>query len=458
MTSPAPSLSRIVADHVAGLTIPALPGPVLHATRRAFLDALGVMLAASGQAEEAAPYQALARTQSGPARLLAGGRSTPARAALANGALAHALDYGDVFDAGPAHPHAALVPALLALADTQPGTTLGDILVAMAAGSDLACRLSLSGQRSYEEGGWYPPPLVGLIGAAAACARLTGQDADGIVQAMGLAFLSASFPAEIKYDPASPVRAVREGFAAQGAVTAALLAKAGARAFTDPLGGKGGFLAVYAGGAREAVLRDQLGQRFWGAEVSFKPWPACRGTHAAIEAALLLREHCPTGSIAAIEVETGLIQEMLVSPAEAKARPDSAIAAKFSIPFCVALALAEGAVGLDSFGVDKRTDPAILSIAALVSARRNPGWGHAEASSGSLTIHLKDGTRLHHDVPRARGHAGNPLTDTDLIAKFVDCAGRAAAPIEPKRAEALAASLLSADAAVALTDLLSALD
>jgi 2-methylcitrate dehydratase PrpD len=457
MTSPDPSLSRIIADHVAGLTLAALPAPVLHATRRALLDALGVMLAASGQAAEAAPYHALARAQTGPARLLAGGQSTPALAALANGALAHALDYGDVFDAGPAHPHAALVPALLALADTQPEATLDDILMAMAAGSDLACRLSLSGQRSYEEGGWYPPPLVGLIGAAAASARLAGLDAEGIVQAMGLAMLSASFPAEIKYDPASPVRAVREGFAAQAAVTATTLAQEGARAFADPLGGKGGFLAVYAGGAKRAVLLDQLGQRFWGADVSFKPWPACRGTHAAIEAALLLRDRCPADSIASIEVETGLIQEMLISPPDAKARPDSAIAAKFSIPFCIGLALAEGAVGLDSFGADKRADPAILSIAALVSARRNPAWGHAEASSGSLTIHLKNGTRLHHDVPRARGHAGNPLSDADLIAKFTDCAARAATALDAARAQALAESILGADGRMRLADLLSAL-
>mgnify|MGYP001396276691 CR=1 FL=1 len=456
MTSPDPSLSRIIADHVAGLTLAALPAPVLHATRRALLDALGVMLAASGQAAEAAPYHALARAQTGPARLLAGGQSTPALAALANGALAHALDYGDVFDAGPAHPHAALVPALLALADTQPEATLDDILMAMAAGSDLACRLSLSGQRSYEEGGWYPPPLVGLIGAAAASARLAGVAAGGIVQAPGAAGRSAPFPPRNKKDPPNP-GGVREGFPAQAAVTATTLAQEGARAFADPLGGKGGFLAVYAGGAKRAVLLDQLGQRFWGADVSFKPWPACRGTHAAIEAALLLRDRCPADSIASIEVETGLIQEMLISPPDAKACPDSAIAAKFSIPFCIGLALAEGAVGLDSFGADKRADPAILSIAALVSARRNPAWGHAEASSGSLTIHLKIGTRLHHDVPRARGHAGNPLSDADLIAKFTDCAARAATALDAARAQALAESILGADGRMRLADLLSAL-
>ncbi len=68
MTSPDPSLSRIIADHVAGLTLAALPAPVLHATRRALLDALGVMLAASGQAAEAAPYHALARAQTDHAR------------------------------------------------------------------------------------------------------------------------------------------------------------------------------------------------------------------------------------------------------------------------------------------------------------------------------------------------------------------------------------------------------
>ena len=458
MTSldPTPALSRHLATHIAALNYAALPPKVEQMTRRALLDALGVMLGASGLAAEAKPFHALALASPGPARLLAGGTAAPEAAALANGALAHALDFGDVFDLGPAHPNAALVPAVLALADLVP-VTYGALLTAMAAGSDLACRMSLAGVRTFEEGGWYPPPLVGTIGAAAGCARLLDLDADGVVQAMGLAMLSVSFPAEIKYDGGGTMRAVREGFAAKAAVGAALLARSGARAFAEPLAGKGGFFAVYAGGVKADLLCDQLGTRFMGAEISFKPWPACRGTHAYIEAALALRAHCIVADIAAIHVETGLVQEMLVAPRADKIRPASAMAAKFSIPFCVALALVDGAVWLDSFGDDKRNDPALLDLAAKVVAERNPAWGHAEASSGSLTLILKDGTRLHQAVPHARGHAGNPLRDADLIAKFTDCAARAVVPLRAEAARALAHAVLESPADMPVEEVLRAL-
>jgi 2-methylcitrate dehydratase PrpD len=285
------AISQSVAAHFAQLTYADLPLHTVHATRRALLDALGVMLGATGLSEDVVPYRAHALAGVGDSRLLGfDARTTAPLAALANGALAHALDFGDTFDAGPAHPNAALVPALLALADADPHIGFGTFLTAMAAGSDLACRLSIAPPRPYEDGGWYPPPLVNLIAGAAACAKLIGLDADDIRNAMGLALVQGSFPSEIKYDSGSPMRGVREGFVARAAVEAALLAQTGARAFAEPLEGKAGFFAIYGGGPPGDVLTVDLGRRFLGDDVSFKPWPACRGTHPYIEAALALRD------------------------------------------------------------------------------------------------------------------------------------------------------------------------
>jgi len=442
-----PSLSGRIAAHCAGLSFAQLGAETQHAARRALLDALGVMLAASGLASDAAPYRSVALAQGpGPSRLL-GSMDTapPAAAALANGALAHALDFGDTFDPGPAHPNAALVPALLALADADPSIDGARFLAAMAAGSDLACRLSLAPARAFEEGGWYPPPLVGLVASAAACAALLGLDADGIRHAMGLALLQGSFPGEIKYDATSPLRGVREAFAARGAVEAALLARAGARAFAAPLEGRAGFFALYGGGpARDGLVAD-LGTRFLGDEVSFKPWPCCRGTHAYIEAALALRDRCDWREIESITAETGPIQEMLIRPQAEKAAPHSAIEAKFSIPFTTAFAWIHGAVSLESFDDAARGDPAVLALARRVIEHRNPAWGRAHAASGSLVVEVRSGARFAHDVPHAIGHPGNPLSDAALCEKFVSCAARAALPIESCRARAIAAHLFSLD-------------
>lgn len=437
------TISDRLSAHIAAIDAASLPAGTLHATRRALLDALGVMLAASGSAPDARPYRRHAERGAGPSRLLgSAANTTPSLAALANGALAHALDFGDTFDAGPAHPNAALVPALLALADADHRIDGARFLAAMAAASDLACRLSLAAPRPYEAGGWYPPPLVNLIATAAGCAKLLGLDAAGIRHAMGLAMMQGAFPGEIKYDPCSPLRGVREGFVARAAVEAALLAAAGARAFADPLGGKAGFFAVYAGGAPTTALTDGLGERFLGDAVSFKPWPACRGTHAYIEAALELRPSLDLARITRIEAETGPIQEMLIRPQPAKARPTSAIDARFSIPFTVATALRDGAVTLDSFTDDRLADPMLNAIGAKMIEWRNPGWGRAEAASGSLTILLDDGSRYAHRVMQAAGHPDRSLSDAALVAKFSGCAAHAAMPVAPAIAGGMAAQIL----------------
>ncbi|UUR06860.1 MmgE/PrpD family protein [Sphingomonas glaciei] len=442
------AISDDIAAHMA-MPGDRIPRSAIQAARRALLDAYGVMLGATGLSEDVLPYRVLAESEVGPARLIGSLRtSSVSRAALANGALAHALDYGDTFDAGPAHPHAALVPALLALASERPSATLGELLEALALGGDLACRLSLAPVRPFEEGGWYPPPLVNLIAGAAACARFLGLDADGIRAAMGLAMVQGAFPGEIKYDASSPIRGVREAFAARGAVDAALLAANGARAFAEPLEGRAGFFAVYGGGASGEALLERLGERFYGEEVSFKPWPSCRGTHPYIEAALQLRGTVALADIDRIEAETGPIQAMLM-----RHDPQHAGDAKFSIPFTVATALLHGEVTLLSFTPERLADPAIRALAHKVGERCNPAWGREQAAAGSLTFHLTGGRTEAAEIAIAAGDPRRPLSDSDLDAKFARCAALATEPWSATRAQAFCSAILDGSLSTPIAEL-----
>ncbi|WP_129791584.1 MmgE/PrpD family protein [Sphingosinicella sp. CPCC 101087] len=444
------NLTRILAEHVAGTAYDQLPRATVHATKRALLDSMGVMLAASGLAEEARPYRRLALAQRGRgrARLIGGAASVPVEAAaLANGALAHALDYGDTFDAGPAHPNAGLVPALLALAESE-GIGGKTFITAMAAGCDLCCRLSLAAVQPLDRRGWYPPPLFGLIGATAGCARLLGLSAEETLHAIGLALCQASFPGEIKHDATSPIRAVREGFVARAAVTAVDLAKNGARSFQAPLEGKSGFFAAYAGAPPDpSPLLDGLGTTFLGERVSFKPWPSCRGTHAYIQAALELRKRpgFDHERISRIEVMVGPVQQMLVTPAATKAAPVTSIDAKFSIPFTLAAALVHGSVGLDSFCAEARNDPVLLACARKVVAIDHPDWDHRHAASGSVRIVADDGAEHQLNVAHAAGHPEEPIGDEALTAKFVDCAARAERPVTGRQAQVMASRIMEAE-------------
>ena len=324
-------------------------------------------------------------------------------------------------------------------------------------GGDLACRLSLAPARPYESGGWYPPPLVNLISAAAACAKLIGLEADRVIAAMSFAMLSGSFPAALKHDRESPLRGTREAFAARGAIEAALLAQAGAAGFADPLGGPGGFFEVYGGGSRSEALLAQLGDRYLGAEVSFKPWPACRGTHAYIEAALELRQRADPADVQAVTAGVGPIQQMLGRPLPPWPEPISATEAKFSIPYAVSVAFTEGAVVLGSFDAAHLGAERIRHFAAKVQSSEVAGWGRAHAASGRLSIGLADGTRHEVEVIEALGSPGRPLSEQALVEKFAGCTGLAAHPLTPASSAAVAEIILEGGSDVRLSSILDLL-
>ncbi|MBB3911189.1 MmgE/PrpD family protein [Sphingomonas desiccabilis] len=442
------TVSAQLAEHIASFAATDLPDTAITATARALLDGIGVMLAASGSSEDVQPFLRLAAAEPGPCTVLGTAiRSTPALAAAANGAMAHALDFGDTFDRGALHPHASAIPAALALTEARGGLDGRSLLAALAIGCDLTCRLGLALRQPMEQAGWYPPPLLGALGATATAARVIGLNADQVRAALSLTLCAVTAPGAIGSDPHSTLRATREAFAARAAVESVLLAEAGVRGFSDPIGGKGGFYALYAGGAFDPDdLFDTLGERFWGEALSFKPWPACRGTHAFIELALEALTAIPDlASIERIEVDVGEVQQMLVEPLAAKATPATAIAAKFSIPFTVALALQTGQVTLDDFGAESLADPAILMLSTRVVPRRRPDWGRDRATAGAMTIHLHGQAPWQGERLQPLGHPSNPLSSEALVEKFVACAAKASMPVADPRA--LADRLLSSAAA-----------
>src|SRR5690606_13607125 len=198
--------------------------------------------------------------------------------------------------------------------------------------------------------GWYPPPIIAAFGATAAVGKLLKLDPSQLVDAFSLTLCQATCSAELKTSPHSDVRAIRDAFPAQVAVSSALLARKGVRGFDRPFEGTAGFFELYARGAYSPqALTEALGERFEIDRISFKPWPSCRGTHAFIEAAQRLARtyRIDPRSIRAVELVGSRLNRMLAEPLAQKQRPATAIDAKFSLPFTVAVALRRGTVTLD---------------------------------------------------------------------------------------------------------------
>jgi 2-methylcitrate dehydratase PrpD len=444
-------VSSRLARHIATTRYEDLPSSTIVATKRALLDGLGVMIAASGLSDDVRPFVELARAQGGMGEATILGnweRVNAAGAAFANGALGHALDFEDAFDLAPTHPNASLLPAALAIAQSRANVSGKDFLLAMAIGCDVSCRVALSAGSALERTPWYPPTILGSLGAIAATSKLMQLNERQIKDAFSLMLCQTACPAEIKYSEHTVIRAVREAFPAQAAVIAAQLAAQGVRGFDLPLEGRAGFFNLFANGSYDpAKLFDRLSQHFYIDDLSFKPWPCCRGTHPYIEAAQQLRAAHEIGwrSIKRVSAAIGPVQRMLSEPIERKRAPSTVIDAKFSIPFTVATAFIAPEVTLDCFTPATLQDANVRALAQRVTCEfKEHGIG---PTNGALEIELEDGRRLSAEIPQALGHPSRPLDDERLKAKFIDCAMRAAKPLSRAEAESLCDRVLSVEEA-----------
>lgn len=430
-------LSAQVAAFVANTRYEDLPPATVTLTKRCILDGIGVSLGASGLGEGCRAFIDLASAQGGNEQCTIFGESrrVPVEAAaLVNGALAHALDYEDSHDGALIHPNAPTVPAALAVAEAFGPVTGRQLITAVAVGCDVAVRLALATKVSIADFGWYPPPIFAAFGATAAAASILRLTPQQVRDALSLTLCQATCSNEIIHSPHSVIRAVRDAFAARTGVTSALLAQGGIRGFDEPLEGRAGFFAAFARNQYDpAVLVDEIGSRFEIESISFKPWPSCRGTHAAIEAALQLhREGIRPADIQRVDIHGGPMLRMLAEPAASKARPATAIDAKFSLPFTVASALVHGRVGLQSFLPDALADEMTLAIASRVQVHVDPA--PQSAIGARLRLRLRESREREIEVLAPLGHPTHPMSEKTLTDKFVECAPLAAQPLSPERA------------------------
>lgn len=444
------TLTRELAAHALRTRFEDLPDGAVLAARRSIMDAVGVALAAGTLGQVTPAFVALARNSgTGPCKII--GHDlwvAPAVAALVNGAMSHALDYEDTHDGGLVHPNGTALPAALAIAQLVGSVSGRDFITAIALAADITARLGLCMGNVDTPRGWSIRPLLGTYGATAAAGRLLGLSQEQLVEAFGLAFSQATCSAGFFGYPPSHMREVRDGFGAQAAVTAVLLARGGVRSYDQTIEGPQGLFALYAGGQWDADrLMAGLGRVFEGENLSFKPWPSCRGTHAFVEAALELRQchRIAATDIEQVHADVSDMFRVLCEPFDQKCRPVTANDAKFSLPFTAATALTHGQLGLAQFLPAALVDPAVLALSRRFRCEARPPAA-GDALRGSLTVVLRDGQTLTHTVQEPLGGPDRPLREAALVEKFVDCARYAVCALDEPQARRVAAALGSLDA------------
>lgn len=432
--------SQRFAEFILGLRHEDIPASALEATRRHFLDSVGVMVA-SDRAGAGTQGRELARAVLGKEEASAVGVSVrvPAvNAALANGMLAHALDFDDSHSGSVTHPSAVLVPAALAAAEMR-GASARECLTAAVAGYEINARIGAVAGAEFMRRGFHTTALAGALAAAAVAGRLLGLDREQLVSAMGLAGSQASGLTEFLSDGTN-AKQLHAGWAAHAGVVAAFLAGRGLTGPASVLEGPFGLYAAHlgAGAVSAEGMTEDLGRAWTTTAISYKAYPACHLTHSSVDAllAIMARERLVPSDLEHVlcRVPDYYVSRVL-EPIEHKYRPRSAYEAKFSLPFCIASAAFQQTLTVDSFA------PAALGAAEVLSLARRVSYEVIEFEEfpqhypGHVVVTTRDGRSFEQWERHNR-----LLDDADLQAKFMrNLEGRM--PVE--RARELARGLRS---------------
>jgi len=397
---------RRLAEFIAETGRRTLPPDVTDAARLCLADWLGVALGARDEpAGRIVRDTAAGWRSAGRSTVLFGSPAAAPFAALANGTLAHCLDFDDTYVAAVTHVSAPVWAAVLALGE-EAGADEGAMLAAFVTGFEAASRAGTGLGEAVTARGWHGTGAFGRLGAAAASAVLLGLDAERALYSLGAAATQTSGLTASFGTMAKPFHA---GKAAMDGIVAAQLAANGFHAATGLLEPGGGFddALVQDGAARFRPVE------FTGWNIlnnSFKPYAACHLTHPAIDAARVLAARTnDIAGIAAIRAEIGALADRVTGGKSGA--PATPLEGKFDLKYCVALGLHGRDVSAADFREPWQPDPAVCATAQKVTIAVGDEMGFASAR---LTVNGRDSVH----VPVAKGHPGNPIGWDDMHRKF----------------------------------------
>jgi 2-methylcitrate dehydratase PrpD len=409
-----------------------IPRDAVEKAKRTTLDCMGAALA--GVAEPVSQTITGYVTKFGgpsQASLFGAGLKVSVQdAALANGVIAHALDYDDC-GVKIGHPSVLVLPAVLSLGEHL-GASGRDILTAYILGLEIEGKMALHADFKLMQARLNHQTWYGSIGAAAACAKLLRLEVPKTRMALGI---GANFACGLSANHGSMAGAMAAGNACRNGVIAALMAQEGVTANPDIIEAKNGFYDTLVGRDHYDAERmaDGLGNPFYieSPGIGLKKYPSCYHTHRALDGVFqLLGEHrLSDKDIAEVDVGTSERAMRVLAFSE----PATPYQAKFSMPYCIAAAVVDHQVTLDTFTAHKMEDRGIVEARKKVhlSFPDVPIWpGLADVGPDTefvgnpVTIRTRDGRSYSARVDIPRGDPALPLTDNELLAKYRDCGRR----------------------------------
>ncbi len=442
--------SRRIARFATALRPGAVPGAVMHHAKLCILDSIGIALA-SGTCDfgRRAVAAATLLGHAGPATVIGSAHGLPLRdAVLANGTLIHGLDFDDTHSASVVHCTASAWPVAFNLGCERRACGR-DALTAYVLAVEVDARIGAAARGGLQKRGFHPTGIVGAFGCAAAAAYLERLDSDQHCDALGIVLSMASGSMAFISDGAWTKR-LHPGWAGVAGITAAAFAAQGFVGPAAPLEGPFGLFNTLLGadhGVDAALFGADLGDVWRTAEIAFKPYPACHFNHAFADCALAIKREFELTPADIVSI-TALIHPdqvaVVCEPLAAKRKPTNAYEAQFSVPYMIAASLVHDRFTLDELEPAALSDSETLALAARVDYRDDPRSAYPQYYSAGLIVRTRDGRTLDHHIRVNRGADDNPMSESDIYAKYHANATRAISAGEAERIADVVACLDSA--------------
>ena len=428
-------LAERLARYCHSLTFKDLPETVVHEVKRRVLDSIGCALGAWNAppcrfARQLAQRVTIAR---GATLWGTGHKTLPELATFANGGLVRYFDFNDTYLAKePAHP-SDNIPAVFAVAEST-GASGKRVIQAIALAYEVQCRLCDAA--ALRPRGW-DHVTYGPFSSALAAANIMKLSETKTRHAVNLAGVANVALRQTRVGDLSMWKACAFSNAARNGVFAAMLAQLGMTGPAPIFEGEKGFMKLVSGPLEVAPFGSESDQvpkmdgshapAFKILETYIKHYPVEYHAQTAVEAALALRAEVRQAEgadaihhLSEIEIGSYEVAIEIIGREPEKWQPTTRETADHSFPYCVAVALLDGQVTLQSFSPQRLRDSVVCELMKKVRVVREADFvdRYPAAMPTRITVRTREGKTYTKQKDLPLGHPGNPMSDQELEGKF----------------------------------------
>lgn len=419
--------TRILSDFVANLKYEQLPPEVIKEAKRRIADTIACGVYSSGEitGKKISDYICSIGGSGNATVWKSGKKISTAFAVMANSAIIFHMELDDVHRFSHAHCALSVIPPALSVGEVE-GSNGKQLIEAVVGGYEVINRVGRCISPSiFLDRRCMPCTVMGNLGTSAACGKLLGFDGDLLARTFGsTCFITPMAPVE-SYRLGTTIKEFSMGWAGYSGVMAVELAKNGFSGSPFMIESEFGFCVNACNDYDLSKITDTLGKEYEIMYAGIKPYAHCRQAHSTIDCALELRNKFGLDKLVN-DIKHIQVRTFSVATRGASKEFASISAAKYSIPFAVAVSIVYGDAWIDQYVSENLTDPTIVALAQKVDTCCDPELEalYDEKWPAIVEIEMNDGQVFSARRDLMKGEPEHPLSDDELYKKFSSLTAR----------------------------------